>query len=88
MGSVLYLAYSAGLCTDPSAWWKAAEPFKFAMNQSPHLLDQCIVINTRIYLQEALEMVPFSSQTGVGNGLLQLTDTLHERNMLLTKTIF
>lgn len=47
MGSLFYVAYTAGLFTDPSAWWQVAEQFQFAINQGPHLLDQCTVVNTR-----------------------------------------
>lgn len=48
----------AGLFTDRFAWWQAAEPFKFAMNHGPHLLDQCIAANVRLLL---------STFKGVGN---------------------
>jgi len=61
-GSLFYVAYTAGLFTDPSAWWQVAEPFQFAINQGPHLLDQCTVVNIRfnsVHLQ-VLEMAPFS----------------------------
>jgi len=48
MESLFYVAYTAGLFTDPSEWWQAAEPFQFAINQGPqHLLRQCIVVNIR-----------------------------------------
>ena len=63
--SLFYVAYTACLFTDPSAWWHAAEPLKCAMNQGPHLSDQCIVVNIRFQL---------SASAGDGNGPVQLTD--------------